>query len=200
MANEPHEPSNTYWRIPFEWAGDRPVRRESDPHLVTWRQATEVRGLTGLVGSVLANSVDASDEAAVSLLGSDGAAKRILSPPAGFSYHNSWWQVVVYRGAAAGFVLPVTFDGCARDGLDEATIYHMGVTPVYRGCGLARLLLRKATEILVDHGVWRIHCDTSAENAPMIHLFETEGWTRLPARAQLVSSLPPQGNNTPEPG
>lgn len=50
------------------------------------------------------------------------------------------------------------------------------------GRGLARLLLRKATQILVDHGVLRIHCDTTAANAPMIHLFESEGWTHLPRR------------------
>jgi hypothetical protein len=28
-------------------------------------------------------------------------------------------------------VLPVIFDGCTRDGLDEATIYHMGVAPAH---------------------------------------------------------------------
>jgi hypothetical protein len=29
------------------------------------------------------------------------------------------------REQAAGFVLPVVYEGCSRDGLDEATIYHM---------------------------------------------------------------------------
>jgi ribosomal protein S18 acetylase RimI-like enzyme len=92
----------------------------------------------------------------------------------------------MHGDAAAGFVLPVTFDGCEREGLDEATIYHMGVAPDYRGRGLARLLLRKATQILVDHGVWRIHCDAAAANAPMIHAFESEGWQRLPAAERPV--------------
>jgi ribosomal protein S18 acetylase RimI-like enzyme len=63
----------------------------------------------------------------------------------------------------------------------------MGVAPSYRGRGLARLLLRKATQTLVDHGVWRIHCDTAAANAPMIHLFERNGWTQLPAEQQPVN-------------
>lgn len=27
---------------------------------------------------------------------------------------------------------------------------------------VSRLLLRKATETLVDHGVWRVYCDTAA--------------------------------------
>lgn len=69
-------------------------------------------------------------------------------------------------GQPAGFVLPVTYDGCSRDGLDEATIYHMGVAPAHRGTGLGRLLLRRTTRVLVDHGVWRIFCDTPANNAP----------------------------------
>lgn len=175
-----------YWRVPFEWPGDRPVRPDADPPHVGWQQAAGVPDLTDLVGAVLADSVDASDTAAVEALGPRRAAERILSPPEGFSYRAEWWQVLRYGDAAAGFVLPVTFDGCARDGLDEATIYHMGVAPAYRGRGFARLLLRKATLTLVDHGVWRIYCDTAAANAPMIHVFESEGWQRLPAAEQPV--------------
>ena len=177
----------TYWRVPFEWAGGRRVRREADLPFVGWEEATGFPELTQLVGSVLASSVDASDMAAVEALGPEGAAKRILSPPTGFSHRAEWWQLLLYGGAAVGFVLPVTFDGCARDGLDEATIYHMGVAPPDRGRGLGRLLLRKATEILVDHGIWRIHCDTAAVNAPMLHLFESEGWARLPPEEHPVN-------------
>jgi len=163
------------------------VRRDPDPPLVTWQRAADFPDLTQLVGAVLADSVDASDAVAVEALGPQGAAERILSPPEGFSYRTEWWQLLMHRDAAAGFVLPVTFDGCARDGLDEVTIYHMGIAPSYRGRGLARLLLRKATQELVDHGVWRIYCDTAAANASMLHLFESEGWTRLPAEEKLVA-------------
>ncbi len=175
-----------YWRVPFEWAGDREARRDPEPPCVAWRAATDVPDLTRLVSAVLANSVDASDIAAVEALGPRSAAERVLSPPDGFSYLPEWWQVLRYGDSAAGFVLPVTFDGCDRDGLDEATIYHMGIAPAYRGQGLARLLLRKATVTLTDHGVWRIYCDTAAVNAPMIHLFESEGWTRLPAEQRPI--------------
>ena len=178
-----------YWRVPFEWAGDREARREPEPLHVGWQAATDFPDLTRLVGSVLANSVDASDLAAVEALGPTGAAERILSPPEGFSYRPEWWQVLRYGESAAGFVLPVTFDGCERDGLDEATIYHMGIAPAHRGQRLARLLLRKATVTLTDHGVWRIYCDTAAANAAMIHLFESEGWKRLPAEQRPI--VPP---------
>ena len=177
---------DTYRRVPFVWPGDRTARPDPDPPGVDWQQAGNVPELRDLVGTVLADSVDASDTAAVDELGPAGAAARILSPPEGFSHERLWWQVLKHGEVAAGFVLPVTFDGCARDGLDEATIYHLGVNPAFRGRGLGRLLLRRATLILLDHGVWRIYCDTAAVNAPMIRLFETEGWQRLPAMERPV--------------
>jgi GNAT superfamily N-acetyltransferase len=180
------EPSRTYRRVPFVWPGNRAGPRDPDPPGVAWQQAGHVPDLRDLVGTVLAHSADASDAAAVEELGPTGAATRILSPPEGFSYEPHWWQVLKFRNVAAGFVLPVTFDGCARDGLDEATIYHVGVSPAFRGRGLGRLLLRRATLTLLDHGVWRIYCDTAAVNAPMIRLFETEGWQRLPAETRPV--------------
>lgn len=171
----------SYLKVPFEWPGERPAASGLDVPGITWRHAADVPDLTELVGAVLADSVDASDIAAVEALGPQAAAERILSPPAGFSFRAEWWHVLEQDGVAAGFVLPVTYDGCERDGLDEATIYHMGVAPPYRGRGLARLLLRRATVTLIEHGVWRIYCDTAAANAPMIHVFESEGWRRHPA-------------------
>ena len=139
-----------------------------------------------MVADVLACSTDASDNAAVEALGAEGAAGKVLKPPRGYSYRPDWWQVLLFRGSPVGFVLPVTFDGCERDGLDEGTIYHMGVVPIFRGRGFARILLQEATQTLVAHGVWRIHCDTAAANGPMIHLFESEGWRRLPAEQRPV--------------
>ena len=120
------------------------------------------------------------------MLGAEEAARRTLALAPGFSYLPDRWHVLSVQEQTAGFVLPVTYDGCSRDGLDEATIYHMGVAPAYRGRGLARLLLRNATLTLVEHGVWRIYCDTAAANAPMIHVFESEGWQRLPAAERPV--------------
>src|SRR5438093_13319457 len=103
--------ARTYWRVPFEWPGDRLVRRDPDPPLIAWRQAVDVPDLRQLVGAVLAGSVDASDAAAVDALGPEGAADHILSPPAGFSHNAEWWQVLIHGGTSAGFVLPVTFGG-----------------------------------------------------------------------------------------
>jgi ribosomal protein S18 acetylase RimI-like enzyme len=78
----------------------------------------------------------------------------------------------------------------ARDGLDEGTIYHIGVLPERRGCGLGRLLLARGTDALLDHGVWMISADTAAENAAMIRLFEAQGWTRRPVIRVPAHPLP----------
>jgi GNAT superfamily N-acetyltransferase len=180
------EHPQTYWKVAFEWPGDRVPSVEPSPPRVAWSPAADVPQLTCLVGRILAHSVGAWDIAAVSKLGAEGAAAKILAPTRGFSFQPEWWEVITLDRIDAGFVLPVIYDDCARDGLDEATIYHLGVAPEQRGRGLGRMLLRRATQTLLDHGVWRIFCDTGINNAPMIHLFQHEGWTRLPAHRQPI--------------
>jgi ribosomal protein S18 acetylase RimI-like enzyme len=133
-----------------------------------------------LVAAVVGASPGPEDELAVERLGAAGAAERVLGLGPGFSYLEGRWHVLTIDGHQAGFVLPVVYDGCGRDGLDEATIYHMGTAPAYRGRGVGRMLLRRATRTLVEHGVWRIFCDTPESNTTMIHLFQAEGWTQLP--------------------
>ena len=176
----------TYWKVPFEWPGNLTLESEAGPRDAHWLPAREVPQFVELVATVLAGSVGPEDRAAVERFGPTGAAERLLSPASGFSYRPGWWEVLVHGGAPAGFVLPVIYDGARRDDRDEATIYHMGIVPQQRGRGLGRLLLRRAMRTLLDHGVWRIYCDTPADNAAMIRLFESEGWKRLPAHRRPV--------------
>ena len=63
-----------------------------------------------------------------------------------------------------------------EDGLEEATIYYIGVLPEYRGRGFATDLLSKGTRVLQDVGVWRVFCDTDANNLPMISTFKRVGY------------------------
>jgi ribosomal protein S18 acetylase RimI-like enzyme len=169
-----------YWKVPFELEGTRSDLPDNENLGVGWRTAIGSRTLEQLVGSCLAASVDARDATSVEQLGPIGAARLVLADTEGFSHDPSWWEMVTIESEEVGFVLPALYDGCARDGLDEATIFHIGVLPAFRGRGLARVLLRRATRTLLDHGVWRIYCDTAADNASMIHLFEADGWKRLP--------------------
>jgi GNAT superfamily N-acetyltransferase len=176
----------TYWKVPFEWTKSS-VPPEADlPGALAWATGTQMPEPVSLVATVLETSCGPEDRYAVGTLGSEQAARRVLALAPGFSYLPDRWHDLTVNAEAAGFVLPVIYDGCSRDGLDEATIYHMGVAPTHRGAGLGRLLLRRATRTLVSHGVWRIYCDTPATNEPMTHLFEQEGWIRLPAHERPI--------------
>jgi ribosomal protein S18 acetylase RimI-like enzyme len=155
----------------------------------SWVTGSSAPAPLELVGDVLASSPGPEDSYAVDGFGAEEAARRIVALAPGFSYLPDRWHVLMVGAEPAGFVLPVVYDGCSRDGLDEATIYHMGVARPHRGVGIGRLLLRRATRVLVSHGVWRIFCDTPASNEPMIHLFEREGWARLRPYERPVSSL-----------
>jgi ribosomal protein S18 acetylase RimI-like enzyme len=177
----------TYWKVPFEWTQAVPPRDDALPRDWSWLNGRTSPEPIRLVADVLASSPGPEDRHAVEVLGVDEAARRTLALAIGFSYLPDRWHVLSVREKTAGFVLPVTYDGCSRDGLDEATIYHMGVSPAHRGTGIGRLLLRHATRLLVRHGVWRIYCDTPSNNEPMIHLFESEGWTRLPAHERPIA-------------
>jgi GNAT superfamily N-acetyltransferase len=126
-----------------------------EPEGVSWLDAEDDEGLVGVVAGALAASPDACDAAAVAVSGAELAAPRLLdAPPArGVSRQAGRWSMLTFHGKAAAFVLPVTYDNCARDGLDEATIFHMGVLPEHRGRGLGRLLLRQATPPVRIRGV-----------------------------------------------
>jgi hypothetical protein len=88
-GDQRHASAHTYWKVPFEWPGDRIPPREPDPPLVAWSHAADVPELSQLVGTVLADSVDPSDNAAVAALGPHGAAEKILAPAQGFSIASS---------------------------------------------------------------------------------------------------------------
>jgi GNAT superfamily N-acetyltransferase len=180
--------SATYEKVPFEWEGSKPPPDERVDESVCWLAACDDERFPGIVAQVLAASPDESDQARVERLGAAGAARDLLEavPQWGLSYRPEWWEMVAVGEEPVGFVLPVIYDNTSRDGLDEATIFHVGLVPGQRGQGLGRTLLRRATRTLLTHGVWRIYCDTAANNAPMIHLFETEGWARQPAHQQPV--------------
>jgi len=139
--------------------------------------------LIGLLTRSIEGSVDPREAAATLASGSRTVAAAMVQDARagpGYQGQRNWWSIIDWDGVPSGLVLPVIFTGCARHGLDEGTIYHIGVVPERRGRGLGRLLLGRGTDVLLHHGVWRIMADTAAENAPMIHLFERQGWTRLP--------------------
>lgn len=178
--------ATTYWKVPFEWTSPIPPLEEKLADDWSWQDDTITPEPISLVAEVLASSSGPEDRYAVETLGAEEAAGRTLALAPEFSYLPNGWQDLSVREQPAGFVLPVVYDECKRDGLDEATIYHIGVAPAHRGSGIGRVLLRHATRLLVEHGVWRIYCDTPSDNEPMIHLFERDGWQRGAAHERPV--------------
>jgi ribosomal protein S18 acetylase RimI-like enzyme len=173
---------STYWKVPFEWTPGSLRVTETERSEVNWITAEDDPMFLDVVAGALAESVDAYDMSSARQLGAGEYARSLVGavPRWGLSHERNWWQLLNFRDETAGFVLPVIYDGCAQEGLDEGTIFHLGILPAFRGIGLGRELLHQATKTLNNHGVWRIYCDTALNNEPMIHLFELEGWTRLP--------------------
>jgi ribosomal protein S18 acetylase RimI-like enzyme len=173
-----------YRKVPFEWTAGQAIVDGEPMEGISWITSDADERFVNVVAKSLAASLDTSDKVAVRAMGSTIAARTLLesAPKWQVSREIDWWRLLCYRGEPVGFVLPVTFDVMVRAGLPEGTIFHTGVIPDFRGRGFGRLLLREAVRILMDRGVRRIFCDTDETNAPMIHLFESEGWGRLPIR------------------
>jgi hypothetical protein len=109
----------TYWKVPFEWTETKVPAEDALPDPFSWVTGSRIPEPVDLVATVLATSPGPEDRYAVETVGSEEAARRILALASGFSYLPDRWHVLMANEHAAGFVLPVIYDGCSRDGLDE---------------------------------------------------------------------------------
>lgn len=167
----------TFLKVPFVWEGPETLIEGSSR--LTFKPVKVMDDqLISTVTRVMAESVDASDRRRASERDPRKATEMFLnSARKDFAYQDEWWQFGINgEGEIVGFVLPVIFPGCAKEGLEEGTIYYMGVLPEYRGLGLANDLLSKGTQILQEVGVWRVFCDTAMDNAKMIAAFKRVGY------------------------
>ena len=171
----------SYFKQPFVWQGQQqPVEV---PQRLTYRAVNtlSVDDFISVVARVRADSSDRSDQRQAAQQDALQAAKQFIADASGsgFSYQEQWWQVGVDgNGHIVGFVLPVIYEGYAKDGLEEATIYYIGVVPEHRRHGYGVDLLLAGTKMLQEVGVWRIFCDTDVQNRGMITAFERAGYER----------------------
>jgi hypothetical protein len=119
--------AETYSKVPFEWTANTAPPDDPLRDGVCWLSGSGVPKPVELVADVLANSPGPEDSHGVEVLGAERAAQRTLALATGFGYLPDRWHVLMVEAHSAGFVLPVVYEGCSRAGLDEATIYHMGV-------------------------------------------------------------------------
>lgn len=171
----------SYFKQPFVWQGrQRPVEV---PQRLTYRTVNtlEADEFIAMVAKVRADSFDRSDQQQVAQQGAEQATRQFLAEAKGngFFYQEQWWQVGIdSNGHIVGFVLPVIYEGYAKDGLEEATLYYIGVLPKHRRQGYGVDLLLAGTKTLQEIGVWRIFCDTDVQNKAMIAAFERAGYER----------------------
>ena len=170
----------SYWKQPFVWEEPRPPIQVPERLAYKAVPTLEDGVFISLVAQVIEQSLDASDPKKVSEYGTAQAAEKFIAEAKdGFAYQDDWWKVGINSvGAIVGFVLPVIYEGYSKDGLEEATIYYIGVLPQYRRQGFAIDLLLTGTKTLQEVGVWRVFCDTDVNNAPMISTFEKVGYRR----------------------
>lgn len=169
-----------YEKIPFVW--DEPQPRVRVPDRLRFRTLPEVGDelFAAVVAQTLAHSLDRADQQRVAQHGAAQAAAVFIADAANdFDYQPAWWQLAyAHDGSPVGFIQPVIYRGCGKAGLEEATLYSIGVLPEQRGQRYSYDLLCQTTALLQDVGVWRIFCDTDVQNRPMISAFRAVGYVQ----------------------
>ncbi|MBD1851312.1 GNAT family N-acetyltransferase [Leptolyngbya sp. FACHB-711] len=168
----------TYLKVPFVWEEPKPLIEVPSRLKFKAAKTLDYEVLLSVVAEVMESSIDASDRKQVMERGSREVAEQFLAESKdGFSYRDEWWQIGLSSDdRVIGFVFPVIYQNGAKNGLEEATIYYIGVLPEYRGLGFATDLLLKGTRVLQDVGIWRVFCDADVNNIPMISTFERAGY------------------------
>jgi len=107
-------------------------------------------------------------------------------------------QVFVAEGAEGGIaghvVVRVEHEN-AGDGGEFGLFSTLFVVPERRRTGLATRLLRRGEAWLLERGMAQAATDTAADNAPLIALFEKQGYRivlRADAMVRLAKDLPAQ--------
>lgn len=168
----------TFLKVPFVWEEPKPLIEVSSRLTFEPVKVRHDNQLISVVTSVMATSLDASDQKRSSEDDPHAATEGFLDlAREDFSYQPEWWQFGINQnGDIVGFVLPVIFNGGAKEDLEEGTIYYLGVLLEYRGLGFANDLLAQGTRTLQEIGVWQVFCDTAVANVPMISAFKQVGY------------------------
>jgi len=166
-----------FWKTPFIW--EPGCRRPPELGSLAF-EPIDRPWLERALAEVMAHSVDESDIHVVAKYGANRAALDLLAVcPQHFEQLAGWWQAAVdAAGDRVGFTLPVLFRHPApgKDARPEGTIFYMGVLPQHRGQGFGYALLEQATRTCIAADCWRILCDTSSSNEPMMRAFRKAGY------------------------
>jgi GNAT superfamily N-acetyltransferase len=105
-----------------------------------------------------------------------GAAHADFLDYQGMEHLPEWWELAYADdGALAGVVM-------AARNPSSAVIAYVGVVPEQRGRGLARVLVERGTERLLDSGATEIRGDCDRDNIGMVKAFERAGYQQFARR------------------
>ena len=108
--------------------------------------------------------------------GTLGAAKADFLDYQGLEHQPQWWELAYTDdGALAGVSM-------AAKNPSTAVIAYVGVVPEQRGRGLARVLVDRGTERLLEGGAAEIRGDCDQDNVGMVRAFERAGFRQFARR------------------
>ena len=165
----------------FSWNEPRPPIEV--PERLTFRDLTEVGQGAFLAAAedALSGTLDRSAQADIANTGGKTLAECLREEwdgiTEGFAYKPEWFQLAYdAQDTLVGYTQLVIYPGCDKDGLEEASIYHIAVLPSQRGHGYINDILAQSVSTMQKVGVWRIFCDTDSENLPMVKAFQRAGF------------------------
>ena len=159
---------------------NEPQKAVEVPRRLLFKSLLEVgeNAFIEVIERALNGSLDQDDQERCAAEGRREIAEEYFHPDQEyFGYEPEWWTFAEDRnGNTVGFVQPAYFKDSDKGELKEGTVVYIGVVPEQRGHGYSVDLLLHATALLQREGVWRILCDTDAQNLPMIEAFQKVGY------------------------
>ena len=112
-----------------------------------------------------------------------GAARADFLDYQGMAHQPEWWELAYSEDdVLAGVII-------AAKNPSTAVIAYVGVVPEQRGRGLARVLVERGTERLLEDGAAEIRGDCDQENVGMVKAFERAGYQHFARRRTYHKAL-----------
>jgi RimJ/RimL family protein N-acetyltransferase len=112
-----------------------------------------------------------------------GAARADFLDYQDMEHLPEWWELgFAEDGSLAGVIM-------AARNPSSAVIAYVGVVPSHRGRGLARHLVHRGTQRLLESGATEIRGDCDRDNVAMVKAFERAGYVQFARRRSYHRSL-----------
>jgi ribosomal protein S18 acetylase RimI-like enzyme len=162
----------------WTYSGGGASRDEPSVHSLAFRTVSEV-GEDAFVEAIAATydgTLDSWISRSIEERGTLGAAKADFLDYQGLEHQPQWWELAYTAdGGLAGVSM-------AAKNPSTAVIAYVGVVPEQRGRGLARVLVDRGTERLLEGGAGEIRGDCDQDNVGMVKAFERAGFRQFARR------------------